>query len=426
MSIIDNYKDIFIKLYGKDEEVFKSQYNRYGKMLKMYREHFDESEQFFFSTPGRTEIGGNHTDHNLGRVIAASINLDSIAIASKNNSSIITFISDSYEKPFIISVDELDSVKDERGTTNSLIRGIAARFSELGYKIGGFNAVITSDVLPGSGVSSSASIEVLIGSILNSLFNEGKISNEELAIIGRYAENHYFGKPCGLMDQMACAVGGIITIDFKDPKSPTVEKINFDFESHSYKMIVVDTCSDHADLTEDYSSIPTEMKSVAGLFGTEVCRELDFDSFLNKIDENRKKVGDRALLRAFHFIEENERVLKQVESLRNNNIAEFLKLAADSGNSSFKWLQNVFTTKNVKEQGLTLALAITEKFISEKGKGACRVHGGGFAGTILVFIPIMHVNEYVEYVGKVFKEWKVLTLDIRSLGAICLNDFIET
>jgi galactokinase len=422
MSLIENFPDILKKLYGTNEEALKKQIGRYNSLFDMYNDHFTDQDVYLFSSPGRTEIGGNHTDHNFGRVIAASVNLDSVAIVSKIDSQKIMFYSDGYDEFFEVDLKELDKIVEEEGTTNSLIRGIAARFIQLGYNIGSFCGVITSDVLPGSGLSSSASVEVLIGSIFNVLFNNGEICSEELAIIGQYAENNYFGKPCGLMDQMACAVGGIIAIDFKDPNNPVVEKVKFDFDSHKYKLMIVDTGGNHEDLTEDYSSIPTEMKSVAKFFGMEVCRELDYNTFLSRLTDMRLKTGDRAALRAFHFILENERVVKQMDSLRENNFDEFLKYIKDSGDSSFKWLQNIFSTKNVQEQGVTLALAFSEKFISDKGEGACRVHGGGFAGTIQVFMPDKFVEEYKNYIEEVIGKGKVMILNIRSEGSVCLNN----
>jgi galactokinase len=422
MSLLENLPNVIKKLYGPNEEVLKKQLDRYNNLFDMYNDHFTDHDVYLFSSPGRTEIGGNHTDHNYGRVIAASVNLDSVAVASKNDSQKIIFYSDGYDKPFEVDLQELDKVGEEEGTTNSLIRGISARLDQLGYKIGGFCGVVTSDVLPGSGLSSSASVEVLIGNIFNVLFNNGKISSEELAIIGQYAENNYFGKPCGLMDQMACAVGGIIAIDFKDPNNPAVEKVKFDFESHGYKLLIVDTGGNHEGLTEDYSSIPEEMKSIAKFLGKEVCRELDYNTFLSRLSDIRSKIGDRAALRTFHFILENERVVKQMHTLRENNFDEFLNYIKDSGDSSFKWLQNIYSVKNVQEQGVTLALALSEKFISDKGEGACRVHGGGFAGTIQVFLPEKFVGEYKYYIEEVIGKGRVMILNIRSEGSVCLNN----
>jgi len=421
MKLFENFKEIIQKLYGPDEYALTLQLKRYNRLFDMYCNHFKDMSVYLFSTPGRTEIGGNHTDHNLGRVLAASINLDTIAVVSKNNTNKVNIFSQGYDQPFKININELKKVDSEKGTTSSLIRGIASRFKELGYKISGFNAVVTSDVLPGSGLSSSASIEVLIGTIFNTLYNDGRISKEELAKIGQWAENNYFGKPCGLMDQLACAVGGIISIDFKNPENPLVEKVNFNFNGQGYRLLIVDTGGNHEDLTEDYASIPKEMTAVAKIFGKDHCREIDFNTFYNELSEIRKKVGDRAALRAYHFLNENKRVVDQVNALKENEFEKFLAHVVDSGNSSFKWLQNIFTIKNVEEQGVAISLALTEKFINEKGEGACRIHGGGFAGTILVFLPERYVEEYKNYLDSVIGTGRVVVLNIRKEGTLCLN-----
>jgi galactokinase len=420
---ITKFEKIFAKIYGTDKSVIDAQVNRYDQLLQKFNQQFDHSDLHFFSTPGRTEIGGNHTDHNNGRVLTAAVDLDSIAVAAPNDSKTVHFFSDGYEQPFVVDLNDLKVNQKENETTNSLIRGIAARFAELGYEIGGFNAYCSSNVLPGSGLSSSASIEVLIGTIFNYLFNHGKISSEEIALIGQYAENIYFGKPCGLMDQIACAVGGIISIDFKDPRNPQVTKINFDFSAHHYSLLVVDTGGSHADLTADYASVPEEMKRVANFFGFDNCRQISKDTFFSQIDKVRKKTGDRAVLRTFHFIEDNERVCNQMQALEKNEFKQFLALVNESGNSSFRWLQNVYSTNNVHEQGVPLALALTEKYISEIKEGACRVHGGGFAGTIQVFLPVDVVGRYIEMTEKVFGPEKVLVLSIRPEGTLYLNQY---
>ena len=419
---LTSYEMSFRKIYGTDEKVLEFQYKRYSDLIEKHSEYFEPQRVHLFSTPGRTEIGGNHTDHNNGRVLAGSINLDSIAVVTKNVESKVTLYSDGYENPFIVDLNNLSPLKDEEGDTNSLIRGIAARFVELGYNIGGFNGVISSNVLRGSGLSSSASIEVLIGTIFNTLYNEDAISAKEIAKISQYAENVYFGKPCGLMDQLACAVGGIITIDFADSENPIVEKVDFDFEATGYNILVVDTGGNHADLTDDYASIPNEMKSVANHFGKSSCREIDYCLIIENISELRSKLGDRAVLRAIHFLSENERVVKQVEALRNNSFNEFLELIKESGNSSFKWLQNIYSASNVKEQGLTLALAITEKYIENIGEGACRVHGGGFAGTIQVLLPSNKIDEYQKQMGNIFGKNCVENLFIREIGTYHFSD----
>ena len=413
---MDKFKQSLMAVYGQNKEILSTQNRRFEKLTKKHKNLFGDQTRHLFSTPGRTEIGGNHTDHNLGMVLAASVNLDSIAVASENNERRIVLYSENYPDAFEVDLNYLHIKQEERGTTSSLIRGIAARFAELGHRINGFSACISSEVLPGSGLSSSASIEVLIGTILNNLFNAGNIPAEKIAMIGQFAENNYFGKPCGLMDQIACAVGGIMMIDFMEPDNPQIRPIDFDFDSRNYTILVVDSGDDHADLTDDYAAIPGEMISVARELGYNHCRDLDYDLLLNNIKYLRDKVSDRAILRAFHFLEENQRVLQQVKCLEKNNFKKFLSVVTASGNSSFKWLQNIYSPKTVAKQGLSIALALTEKFIDEKGEGACRVHGGGFAGTIQVFLPDSQVPEYVENIQKIFGSDSIRLLKIRSTG----------
>jgi len=416
----------FHKMYGNDNQVLKEQKERYQKLEDEFLQRFDDSDKYYFSAPGRTEIGGNHTDHNHGIVIAASVNLDSIGLVAKNQNNKIVLYSEGYSHPFEIDLNQLEIDEKEKGTTNSLIRGIAKRFKELGFNTGGFSGCMTSDVLPGSGLSSSASVEVLIGTIFNCLFNEGKISAETIAQIGQYAENTYFGKPCGLMDQMACSVGGIISIDFENNAKPIVKKVDVDFSKLGYSLVIVDTGGNHTDLTDDYAAVPMEMKSVADFFGKSVLREIDEKNIHENITELRSRTGDRAVLRALHFYEENKRVSQIVDALSNLDIEGFLQLIKESGNSSFKWLQNIFTTQNFREQGVTLGLAITEQYLNEIETGACRVHGGGFAGTIQVFIPSEFVNKYIEIIEKVFGKGSAMKLNIRSEGAVPIQgDFIR-
>jgi len=419
-----NFIDSLNKLYDQNEVVF--QINRFKEIINRYQNLFSEKDIQLFSTPGRIEIGGNHTDHNAGKVLAASINLDSIAAASKTDNNKITIHSEGYPEPFVVQLENLKPKENEKESSSALIRGIVFRCKELGYQIGGFNVVVTSQVLPGSGLSSSASIEVLIGTILNYLYNDGKIPCETIAQIGKFAENVYFGKPCGLMDQMTCAVGGVISIDFEDSARPVVTSVDFDLATLDYKVLVIDTGGSHADLTDDYASIPQEMKSVAQYFQQNVLRQLNFDEFLGHIDKLRLKVSDRALLRSFHFFADNERVNSQIKALKRGEFEIFLDLVNESGNSSWKWLQNCYTTKNVSEQGLTLALAITENFIKSKQiKGACRVHGGGFAGTILVFIPNNNLNDYVQLIKNIFGPDSVKILDFRPIGTTRLSPNIN-
>ena len=413
------------KVYGSDKDVIQHQIKRYEKLYTLFSEQFDEKDLHFFSTPGRTEIGGNHTDHNHGRVLAGSVNIDSIAVAAKNDTDQIKMFSDGYAEPFIVNLIDLVVNEAEKGTTFSLIRGIASRFKQLGLHIGGFNAYVSSDVLPGSGLSSSASIEVLIGTFLNYLYNDDKVTAEQIAIIGKYAENVYFGKPSGLMDQVACAYGGIVTIDFENTEAPVIKKVNFDFETTDYNLVIVDTGGNHADLTDDYASIPIEMKKVAQFFNGEVCRDLNIEQVISRMGELRGNVGDRAVLRAMHFLQENDRVVEQVAALEKNDFSQFLDLVNASGSSSFKWLQNSYTTKNTAEQGISVALALTEFFLRNKDKAACRVHGGGFAGTIQVFMPNKYMQDYKNLIQSVFGKDSVMVLSIRSHGTVHLNSLMD-
>ena len=405
----------------EDGNIADYQQKRYRKLCNDFKKYFGEAQVRYFSSPGRTEISGNHTDHNNGIVIAASINLDSIACVAKSNSDVEIF-SDGFNEPFKVSLDNLNPVDKEAGTTYALIRGIAAGLSEREYKIGGFKACITSDVLIGSGLSSSASIEVLIGTIFNHLYNDGKISAEEIAKIGQFAENKFFKKPCGLMDQVACAVGGIVSIDFKNKNNPEINKIDFDFPKYGYSLLVVHTGGSHINLTDDYAAIPEEMRRVAKELEKEVCREVDFQNFINSIGKIRGKVKDRAILRAYHFFKENERVQNQIEALKKNDFAKFLHLVNDSGNSSFKWLQNIYSTNDVNYQPVSLALAMTENFIRELGQGACRIHGGGFEGTIQVFLPTSSVDDFKNYMAGIFSDYSILNLKIRQAGAVAVTE----
>jgi galactokinase len=404
----------FRALYGDNE----AQGERWRLLDSQFHSRFPESTEFrFFSSPGRTELGGNHTDHNNGIVLAAAVDIDSIAVASRASSSRVTFISDGYPEPFVVDLDDLIARDAETGTTAALIRGIAARFSELGYKIGGFNAYVTSEVLVGSGLSSSASIEVLIATIFNALFNESKVDPVTIAQIGQFAENNFFGKPSGLMDQIACAVGGAVMIDFREPSEPVVTRIEID-SGLEYDLVVVDTGGSHEDLTQDYATIPSEMRAVANLIGKSSARGLNYEELLAHMQQLRKEVGDRAILRTLHFLSENERVTRQVAALRRGDYPGFFRLVSESGDSSSKWLQNGYSPASVREQGIMLALAITEQFLKQAGAGACRVHGGGFAGTIQVWLPRSAVAGYRKLLEPVFGENSVIELRIRPLGAV--------
>lgn len=389
---------------------------RLQRLLSRFVATFDSDPDYFVSTPGRTEIGGNHTDHNNGKVIAASINLDSIGWFKSSDSNRVTLLSDGYPRPFELTLDNIKPHESEVGSTEALIRGVAARLYELGYKIGGFQACIASDVLAGSGLSSSASIEVLIGSIFNILFNENSIDPETLAKVGQFAENNFFGKPCGLMDQMACAVGGIIAIDFEHTEEPQFSRIPFDFAAQDYNLIIVDTGGSHADLTDDYAAIPTEMRAVAQVLGKAVLREVDEQDIYAKLNEIRTEAGDRAVLRAMHFMQENKRVDQMKLALESSDFGKFLDVITASGHSSYRWLQNINAPKSTSHQGVALALALTEQFIENHGVGATRIHGGGFAGTIQVFLPKSQCADYRTWMNKFAPDDAIYELQIRQKG----------
>lgn len=418
MDLDNNFKDRLAEIYGDLDKIISAQTKRYTDILKKHSSRFSSKELSIFSSPGRIEIGGNHTDHNNGRVIAAAINLDAAAAVSKTDNNTITLYSDGFEKPFIINCSDLKIKTNEYLTTNALIRGIVSKFIDSGYKTGGFDAYVNSDVGAGLGLSSSACFEILIAEILNDLYNDGKIKPLETAIIGRFAENFYFNKPCGLMDQTACAFGGIITIDFKNQEKPVIEKINYDFSKKKYSIIVVNTGNSHADLTEEYALIPREMKLVAGAFNKKVCRELKMNDIINKIDILRKKGNDRAVLRAIHFLMENERVEKEISALKNDDLNLFFKMVNESGDSSWKYLQNIYPANTPFQQGMSIALALTDIFIKNKASGACRVHGGGFGGTIIGFLPENSISEYSKIIEKSFGKNSLKVLKIRERGAM--------
>ncbi len=414
-------KELFATLYGNEEDLLQQQIDRYQKLLSSFQHHFNDQTIEFFSTPGRTELSGNHTDHNAGRVIAAAIHLDSIAVAAKTDNRRITIVSEGFSRPFQVDLNErLEPEPELAGTTTALIRGIVSRFHELGYHAGGFNAYISSQVKVGSGLSSSASIEVLIGTILNYFYNQQQISPETLALVGQFAENVHFQKPCGLMDQITCAFGGIVTIDFREPQQPAIQKIDFDFNSQDYSLVIVDTGGSHANLVDDYASIPSEMKAVATLLGGKVCRDIDLPKLLAEVKGLRPRVGDRAILRALHFLLENDRVQQQVQALQDRDFETFLCLVNESGNSSFKWLQNSYTIKDVREQGISLGLALTDHYLNKAGRGACRVHGGGFSGTIQAYLPNEALMNYVSFMETIFDQGCVLKLKLRNPGTMAI------
>ena len=369
----------------------------------------------YFSAPGRTEIGGNHTDHQRGRVLAAAVNLDTVAAVRENGTDKIRILSAGY--PMCeIDVKELTPREDEINTTPALIRGVAARFTQLGCQVKGFDAYCESTVLPGSGLSSSAAYEVLIGTIVNHLFFDAKVSQAEVAQIGRYAENVFFGKPCGLMDQTASAVGNLVTIDFFDKDHPVIQPVNFDFASCGHALCIIDTKASHADLTDEYAAIPNEIKSVCAYFGKEVLTEIEEQDFIAAIPTLRNRCGDRAVLRAVHFYQENARVPKQVAALEQGDFAAFLQLIKESGYSSYMYLQNVIPAGYKAHQDVALALAMCEQFLG--GKGAYRVHGGGFAGTVQAFVPFEILDAFCAGMDGVLGEGACHVLRIRPQGGV--------
>ena len=372
-------------------------------------------KHYVFSAPGRTEIAGNHTDHQHGCVLAAAVNLETVADVCLNGSNMIRVQSKGYPA-FEVSLDDLSVREEEKNTTAALIRGVASCFVEKGAKLEGFDAIVSSTVLPGSGLSSSAAFEVLFGTILNELFFNQKLSAIEIAQIGQYAENVYFGKPCGLMDQMASSVGSLVFIDFEDPAQPKVEKISFDLAEAGFALCIIDSGADHADLTDEYAAIPAEMKQVCSFFGKEVLRQIPEDEFLAALPKLRGTVSDRAILRAMHIYEENQRVMGQVQALKDRNVERFLELIKESGRSSWMYLQNITPTGAVMHQEVAVALALCKKLLGNKG--AYRVHGGGFAGTVQAFVPVDLLPKFKAEIENVLGEGKCHVLSIRSEGGI--------
>lgn len=404
----------FSFLYGENE--VKTQKKRYISAINSFVSLFGDGELNLFSVPGRSEISGNHTDHNYGKVIAASVNCDIIAVVKRTNDNVIKVQSEGFPCD-TVNINNLNEY--EKYTSSSLICGTCAGFLNNGHKIGGFTAYTTSNVLKGSGLSSSAAFEVMIGTILNHLYNDNCVSAVEIAKIAQFAENKYFGKPCGLMDQTACSVGGLVYIDFADPKNPIIEKLEFSLEKYGYALCIVNTGGNHADLTPDYAAVPSEMKAVAAHFNKEVLRTVSLENIIDNAKELRSVTGDRAILRALHYKCENERVDKIVSAVKNNDISAFLCEINRSGNSSFKYLQNVYTTQDPSEQGISLALALSEVF-AESFDSACvsRVHGGGFAGTIQAFVKATFVKEYKAFIEKVFGEGSCMIMSVRPVGAV--------
>lgn len=402
--------DRLMKLYG-ETDVSRA---RFAHVTDLFTEEFGNAEGArFFSAPGRTEVCGNHTDHNHGKVLAAAIDLDAVALAVKTDSDIIRVKSEKYAGD-TIDINVLEPQKNELDKSAALVRGVAARFRQLGYKIGGLNAVTVNNVLKGSGMSSSASFEVLVGTMLNYLYNDGKISPVEIAQIAQYAENVFFGKPCGLMDQMACSVGSFVQIDFADPAKPVINPVDFDFAACGHALCIVDTRADHADLTDEYAAIRREMEAVAGFFGKNCLREITEDDVMNNLGALRAKLGERPVMRALHFFEDNRRVEKEAEALAKGDFEAFKALTIASGRSSYMYNQNVYASSAPLSQPVSLALAVSERILD--GAGAWRVHGGGFAGTIQAFVPENKLNEYKKAMEDLFGEGACYVLAIRPVG----------
>lgn len=413
-----NIKDSeLIKLYG--ENALEGQKARYKAAEESFVKEFGQTDGIrIFSAPGRTEVSGNHTDHNNGKVLAAAVDLDIIAYTVPTDDGIITIKSEGYPI-FSIDTKDLEAKADEKDSTPALVRGVAAGFEKNNLKIGGFKAYMTSNVMKGSGVSSSAAFEVLVASILSGLYNDNAVSAVKAAQISQFAENEYFGKPSGLLDQMAASVGGFVYIDFKKTQYPIIMPIEFNINSYGYTLCIVDTKGSHADLTPEYSAIPAEMKEVAKALGKTVLRETDEEEFFSNIAMLREKCGDRAVLRAAHFFDENKRVESAADALKNSDINSFLAVIKASGNSSYKYLQNVYANKNPDEQGVALGLYVAERVLGEKG--ASRVHGGGFAGTIQAFVPNELLDEFVKAENAVFGEGSCHKLFIRPVGGTEIN-----
>ena len=410
-------KEIVEGLYGKEVEapLFEK---RIEILMNKHQLLFNKDADAVFSASGRTELGGNHTDHNLGKVVAASISLDTVAAVHKTDDFSVTFVSDGYN-PIKVDLNNLDIVQSEQGKTDALIRGIAFSFAKRGVKVGGFCANVISSVLRGSGLSSSASVEVLIASVFNNLYNGNKFSTTELAIIGREAENNYFGKPCGLMDQVACANGGVVGIDFLNVEKPVITPVNADFSKWGYSLVITDVKANHADLTPDYAAIPSEMRAVASYFGKKNLGELSPSVFFENIAQLRKKLNnDRAVLRAYHFFSETKRAGDMITALEKDDCTAYMELVRESGLSSFRYLQNIYSPSAPTLQAVAIALADSERLLGKNG--VSRVHGGGFAGTIQSYVPIDFEDEYIARTEKIFGKGCCTVLAIRNLPVMML------
>lgn len=411
----DSTKKLFLDLYGEGN--VKENLERYRYLADGFVKHFGDEEFELFSSPGRTEIGGNHTDHNHGKVLAGSVNQDCICAARKNGKNEIRIVSETFHQDFTIDLNHLEPTEKTTGTV-PLMKGILAGFREKGFQIGGFDAFTTSNVISAAGVSSSASFEMLICSILNYFFNENQMTVTNYAHAGRYAENRYWNKASGLLDQMACASGGIVTIDFKDCENPKVEKIDFSLDEIGCDLLIVNTGKGHANMSDEYSAVPVEMKKTAAFFGKEVLAEVDEEEFMSKIPQIRKALGDRCVLRALHFYQENKRVDAEVAALKEKRYDDFLKMICESGDSSWKWLQNCYCIETASEQAICIALALTELYLKGKPRTAYRIHGGGFAGVIMVILPKEETAGFTKYMEEKLDDKCVYKMSIRKYGAI--------
>ncbi len=405
----ENFKAVYVT-----DEAVELQKERYIETIEEFISLFgDDRDIIVTSAPGRTEVCGNHTDHNNGKVLAASINLDAIAVCAISNENTVRVKSKGHAMN-VVDITKLLPDESEFGRSTAMVRGVVSKIKDMGYKIGGFDAVTTSDVMGGSGLSSSAAFEVLLGTTVSYLFNDGKIDPVDIAKVAQYSENVFFGKPCGLLDQMASSVGTFVTIDFKSTENPVINKVAYDFSKSGHSLCIVDTGGNHSDLTEDYAAVRSEMESVAKAMGKNVLREIDFEDFKNAVPELTQKVNDRALLRAYHFYNENLRVEKAVNALENDDFDTFKEVILDSGKSSYMLNQNVYSPSNATEQKLSLALCVTEDLL--KDKGAFRVHGGGFAGTIQAFVPNEILDTYKTEMEKIFGKGSCHVLIIRPVG----------
>ncbi|MGN0621195.1 MAG: galactokinase, partial [Porcipelethomonas sp.] len=415
-----SFDKVIKELYGSSEQIISQQKKRYLEAVEKFHEYFPEHDEIqIYSAPGRTEIGGNHTDHQHGCVLAAAVNLDIIAVVAFHNEGVIRLKSAGYPQNYV-DLSDLYVQKKETGSSSALIRGIASRFHKMGIKISGFDAYTTSDVLSGSGLSSSAAFEVLLGTIIDSHYNQGKAGAVEIAKIGQYAENVYFGKKSGLMDQMVSSVGGLVSIDFHDTENPEIKSFSYNFEKSGYCLCVTDTKGSHANLTDDYVAVRSEMENIAAQFGKSVLRDVDENEFYSSIPQLRKKCSDRAVMRAAHFFAESKRAVLEANALSEGNMENFLALVRKSGESSATLLQNLYSCSQPTQQEIPLGIMLSQRILGDKS--AVRVHGGGFAGTIQAFVPEEKASEYSQEMNRIFGDGSCYILRIRPVGGIEITE----